>query len=191
MSYELCNRISINKKDGTIKLTTACNNVYPKIYESWDFLPCIDDDCKEFSSLLDKKLYKLFVDMFEGNIVINTINKSTVDFEYALKKVMEYLKDRNVGKFDLWDVEKSRRKEFYKTLYRVFMQALEEHFEGDYGLVNSNGYSITKTGKYNYHTGDYPKVYYYLYNTSNMAKMSYKQAYIVASGFENLKIIKL
>ena len=51
MSYELCNRVSVNRKKNVIKLSTTSNNVNPKRFTTWEF-------GKDLS--FDEKMYELF-----------------------------------------------------------------------------------------------------------------------------------
>lgn len=65
----------------------------------------------------------------------------------------------------LWDV--------YADSFKVFLNALNENFEGDYKVIAYGCYNISKLGKYD---RGYSRFYYGGYNP---LKMSYKKAYIL------------
>ena len=102
MSYELCKNISLNEKKNEIKVTIASNNVYPKTYTTCELCK---SEYKRFKNYtFQDKLIGLFSDLMDGNIQISTINDNTSNFEYALCKVYEYLKENNINSYtDLYE----------------------------------------------------------------------------------------
>ena len=93
MSYECCKRITLDKKKNKIKVCVASNNVIPKTYTTCEIF-----NNRDYS--FEDKLLFLFVELQSGNIQISTINDNTKDFEYAMWKVREYLKENNIDSYD-------------------------------------------------------------------------------------------
>lgn len=180
MSYELCNRVSVNRKKNVIKLSTTSNNVSPKRFTTWEF-------GKDLS--FDEKMYELFCGIIEGNLCFTSVNDSTVDFVYAEKKVKEYLAEQGLNFYRLWDLQGQERESKYKEVYNVFIRAFNEVFSGEYS-IKVNGIKVGKLGKYNSNYGCYGKAYYSCSDRDSI-KTSYKRAYIIADGFKNAEIIKL
>lgn len=184
MSYEKCRYISLDKKHNRIKVDIASNNVRPLYWDKCEIYT------KEEYSFEDKMLL-LFVDMQQGNIQISTINKNTLDFEYALWKVREYHRENNIDSYEdlyngcgrLFESNKElTRIEVYRQVYgksfEVFMKALNEKFYGDYKVgVYSNSY-VSKLGKYD-------RGYIRFYYGGSPLKMNYKQAYILLKDMQN------
>lgn len=182
MSYELCNRISVNEKKNVIKLSTDSNNVFPKTYTSWEFY-------KDSDMNFNEKMFELFKGIIEGNIQFSSINDSTIDYAYADNKVREYLHEKGLSVMKVWDMENEERNKMYKELFEVFTKALKEEIKGIYGL-EIKGMRVVKLGKYNSRFGNYGRVYHSYY-TDEYLKMNYKKAYIVAKDFSNSQIIRL
>lgn len=180
MSYEKCKYISLDKKRNKVVVNIASNNVRPLYWCKCE----IYNDC-DYS--FEDKMLLLFVDMQQGNIQISTINKNTLDFEYALWKVREYHRENNISSFDdlyegcgrLFESNKElTRIEVYRQVYgksfEVFMKALNEKFEGDYMVRNKDAYYTNFIGK----IGKYDRGYTGFWYGYKPMKFSYKQAYI-------------
>ena len=182
MSYEKCKYISLDKKRNKVVVNIASNNVRPLYWCKCE----IYNDC-DYS--FEDKMLLLFVDMQQGNIQISTINKNTLDFEYALWKVREYHKENNINSFDdlyegcgrLFESNKElTRIEVYRQVYgksfEVFMKALNEKIDGDYKVGVYNYSYVSKLGKYD-------RGYIRFYYGERPLKMNYKQAYILLNSF--------
>ena len=174
----------MDKKRNRIKVDIASNNVRPLYWDKCEIYT------KEEYSFEDKMLL-LFVDMQQGNIQISTINKNTLDFEYALWKVREYHKENNIdGYEDLYEgccrlFENNKeltRVEVYRQVYgksfEVFRNALAEKIDGEYMVAVYNYSYVTKLGKYD-------RGYCRFYYGGSPLKMSYKQAYILYHDMNN------
>lgn len=81
----------------------------------------------------------------------------------------------------LWDV--------YADTFKIFLNALNENFEGDYNVIAYGCYPINKLGRYD---RGYSRFYYGGYTP---LKMSYKKAYILVhymnDDYKKLKIEKV
>ena len=107
MSYELCKRINLDRKNNKIKITCASNNIRPISYSTYE----IFEDIKDF----DEKLLNLFMSLQSGDIQISTINDNTENFEYAMWKVREYLRENNIDSYE--DLYIKRKNEYINRLY--------------------------------------------------------------------------
>jgi hypothetical protein len=234
MSYDLCKRITLDKKHNKIKVCVASNNIRPITYRTYEY-------CKEDTNYtFNDKLICLYRSMQSGDLQISTINKNTEDFEYAMCKVREYHRANNIDSFkdlyekksevyfnkiydyskikrsqnetqwiresdDLesynhWKVSQDKRTveemedkasleaiwEVYGDSFKVWKQALEEKFEGNYNVIFSNMYNVCKLGKYN---RGYSK---FSYGGYNPLSLSYKNAYILKYDMSerDLKIVQ-
>lgn len=111
MSYDLCKRISLDKKNNKISICVASSNLIPKHYDTYE----IYGGYKTYN--FEDKLLSLYIDMQSGNIQISSINDSTIDFEYALWKTREYMKEKGIDSYeDLYikrgDLSRNRLYEF-------------------------------------------------------------------------------
>ena len=75
MSYDLCKRISLDKKNNKISICVASSNLIPKHYDTYE----IYGGYKTYN--FEDKLLSLYIDMQSGNIQISSINDSTIDVE--------------------------------------------------------------------------------------------------------------
>lgn len=107
MSYELCKKINLDRKNNKIKVTCASNNIRPISYSTYE----IFEDIKDF----DEKLLNLFMSLQSGCVQISTINDNTEDFEYAMWKVREYLRENNIDSYE--DLYIKRKDEYVNRLY--------------------------------------------------------------------------
>ena len=107
MSYELCKRINLDRKNNKIKVTCASNNIRPISYSTYEIFEDIED--------FDEKLLNLFMSLQSGDIQISTINDNTEDFEYAMWKVREYLRKNNINSYE--DLYIKRKDEYINRLY--------------------------------------------------------------------------
>lgn len=143
MSYEIVKSIS-RKKDNRIFVTSACNNLWPRTYSKWEYMP--NEKCTE-KEIHNKMLY-LFHDLIGGNLQLS----GSVDskWRYAENKFFEYCKKNNLSYHDLWNVpykDDNYNIELLKPYYDVFESYLaEKNKEGDYYLKSNLGY-ITKVNK--------------------------------------------
>lgn len=111
MSYELCKRITLNKKKNEIKVCIASNNLRPIEYHTCGL--CEGESYKNYT--FEDKLICLYEAMQTGCIQISTINDNTENFEYAMCKVREYFRQNNINSYeDLYEKrgEVSERKRF-------------------------------------------------------------------------------
>ena len=184
MSYYKCKYISLDKKHNKVNVTIASNNVFPLYWEKCEIYT------KEEYSYEDK-LLSLFVDMEQGNLHISTINNNTVNFQYALDKVIEYHRENNIDSYEdlykecgrLFESDKDlTRIEVYRQVYgnsfEVFRNALAEKIDGEYMVAVYNYSYVTKLGKYD-------RGYCRFYYGRSPLKMSYKQAYILYHDMNN------
>ena len=187
MSYEKCKYISLDKKHNKIMVNIASNNIRPLYWCKCEL--CADSDFENYT--FDDKMLIIFVDMQQGNIQISTINKNTLDFVYAMRKVREYHRENNIDSYeDLYEecsriFEKNKelkRIEVYRQVYgrsfEMFMKALKEKIDGDYKVCVYSNYYVSKLGKYD-------RGYMRFYYGGNPLKMNYKQAYILLKDMQN------
>ena len=132
MSYEIVKNISYNKKNNKIFITSASNNLYPRVYSKWEFMP--DDPNKE--------LY-LFHGIIGGSYQLSkSVNEN---WRYAENKFDDYCRVNNINSFDIWHLpyQNEGNIEVLKPYYEIFKGYLEEKKTGKYYL-NSNIGIITK-----------------------------------------------
>lgn len=143
MSYEIVKNISHRKKDNRIFITSASNNIYPKSYSRWEFMP--DKNCDE-EKKSNKELY-LFHGIIGGSYQLSgSVNEN---WRYAENKFYEYCRDNNINTSDLWELpykDGERNIELLKPYYEIFKGFLDEKKEGKYCITSSLGY-ITKVNK--------------------------------------------
>ncbi len=150
MSYEIVKSISHRKKDNKIFITSACNNVWPRSFSRWEFLP---DGKYDEEKIKNRELY-LFHDIIGGSLQLSgSVNEK---WRYAENKFYEYCKDNNISTSDLWDLpyQEGNNIEILKPYYEVFKGYLEEKKEGKYYLNSSLGY-ILKVNKNNFEYSPY------------------------------------
>ena len=125
MSYELCKRINLDRKNNKIKVTCASNNLRPLIYSTYE----VFEDVKDF----DEKLINLFVCMENGGIQISTINDNTEDFAYAMWKVREYFRENNIDRYEeLYIKSKNEYTDRLYNLVGIKRSNLEDKTDRDY-----------------------------------------------------------
>ncbi len=138
MSYEIVKNISHRKKDNKIFITSASNNVWPKTYSKWEFMPNKEND-------KNKELY-LFHGIIGGSYRLSgSVNEN---WKYAENKFYEYCRKNNISTSDIWDIpyKNEGNIELLKPYYEIFKGYLIEKKEGKYYL-NSNLGIITKVNK--------------------------------------------
>lgn len=162
MSYELVKSIS-RRKDGRVFITSASNNVWPKDYNRWEYMPAGKYD--------DEKVKNKMLYLFHGIIGQTYQFNETVNdnWKYALNKFYEYCRENNIsGLWELpykdggYDITK------LKPYYDKFNEFYEEKIDGKYYLNSING-PITKIYKECFYTnragmkgvllGHYKKIY--------------------------------
>src|SRR5699024_362577 len=112
----------------------------------------------------EDKLLNLMLSMIDGNIQISQLNKHTIPFEYALLKLRNYYREKNIDeygeKFDKrYELYKQRRFEqdniklineiknqvlsnLYKTEFELFKNSIKEEIKGQYYLKDKFGRTI-------------------------------------------------
>ena len=195
MSYDLCKRITLDKKNNKIKVCVASNNITPKTYETCEY-------CKNYEGYsFEDKLLCLYEDMQSGNIQISTINDNTENFEYAMWKVREYLRENNIDSYeDLYirkgilyrekifnfagikrstlEKESSREYEDWKTYKewkdkqdKNFVKKMEDKFEKEIRYkVYGNCFEIFKKALYEKIEGSYKVLYANVYPIVKVGK---------------------
>ena len=145
MSYEIVKNISHDKKNNKIFITSASNNLWPRTYSRWEFMPD-----KEGNKNKNKELY-LFHGIIGGSYQLSgSVNEN---WKYAENKFYEYCKNNNIDIYDLLDLPYKNKNEFnievLKPYYEIFKKYLEEKKEGKYYL-DSNVGIIIKINKNNF-----------------------------------------
>lgn len=138
MSYEIAKSISI--KSNGITINSACNNVYPHTYEKWGY--CKHDD-------LQTAKFKLMLDVLDGNIQFNQLNKSTLPYAHANMRVRQWMEDKALSKYnDFYEkrhgLSLSEQMDLYKEPYKVWCDALAE--SDSECVVRCNKYHINGGG---------------------------------------------
>ena len=142
MSYEIVKSISRRKKDNKIFITSACNNLCPRYYSRWEFMP---DKSFNEEKVKNKELY-LFHGIIGGSYQLsNSVNEN---WKYAENKFYEYCKDNNISSSDIWDLpyKNDGNIELLKPYYDIFKGFLEEEKKGKYYLDSNIGI-ITKVNQ--------------------------------------------
>lgn len=139
MSYEIVKSISHRKKDNKIFITSASNNVWPKNYSRWEFMP---DELYHVKDVANKELH-LFHGIIGGSYQLSgSVNEN---WRYAENKFYEYCRNNNISTFDIWELPYKNDEdiELLKPYYEIFKGFLEEKKEGKYYLDSDLGI-ITK-----------------------------------------------
>lgn len=142
MSYEIVKSISRRKKDNKIFITSASNNVWPKTYSRWEFMPDKHYDAKDVAN---KELH-LFRGIIGGSYQLSgSVNEN---WRYAENKFYEYCRNNNISTSYIWELPYNNdgNIELIKPYYEIFKGFLEEKKEGKYYLSSSLG-CITKVNK--------------------------------------------
>lgn len=140
MSYEIVKSIS-RKKDNRIFITSACNNVWPRTFSKWEYMP---NDKYNEDEVKNKMLY-LFHDIIGGSLQLS----GSVDnkWRYAENKFNEYCKKNDLNSSYLWDIpykDGGYNIELLKPYCDIFEGFLSENNkEGKFYLKSNLGY-ITK-----------------------------------------------
>jgi hypothetical protein len=178
MSYEICKSIKIDEKNNVLKITHSSNNVYPKDWYTSDLW-------KE-KTFFDKM--KTLLDcLLQGDIVISSINDSTINVFYAYLIISQ---KQVISKWSDNGVSEDYKKQL-EELTPLFISLIKVYNKDMY--VFKNGYCyISGLSNYDYRYGGYK---YIKYSNENYAlKMSYKKAYIVEHliakkcGYEKIQV---
>lgn len=142
MSYEIVKSISHRKKDNKIFITSASNNVWPRSYYKWEFLP---NEINIEGKIKNKELY-LFRDIIGGSLQLSG----------SVNEKWKYCNENGIDTYDLWDLpyKEGNTIEVLKPYYEVFKEFLDEKKEGKYYLNSSLGY-ILKVNKNNFEYSPY------------------------------------
>ena len=164
MSYEIVKNISLRKKDNKIFITSASNNVYPKYYSKWEFMPDRANNQNE-----NKELH-LFRGIIGGSYQLSgSVNEN---WKYADNKFREYCENNNISTTEIWELAYNDDGDIklLKPYYEIFKSYLEEKIEGKYYLNSSLGI-ITRVNTrsfdytpYNIPTKEYCNSYKKTYN---------------------------
>lgn len=179
MSYEIVKSISHRKKDNKIFITSASNNVWPRDYERWEFMP---DKSYNDEKSKNKELY-LFHGIIGGSYQLS--GSVGENWRYAENKFYEYCRENNIDTSDIWHLpyKNDGNIELLKPYYEIFKEFLEEKKEGKYYLSSSLG-CITKVNKnsFNYtpyfgaderYCKSYKKIYNDYCNISEQSRKNY------------------
>ena len=120
MSYELCK--SITKKENKIILNVASSNVFPKHYNKWEY---------NITNDLKKNEFYLFTDIISGNI---HLNNSIYNYNYAMIKVREYMKENNIDSYN--DLYEKKNDYYNKKIKELIGIDLTSDYYKDKELVN-------------------------------------------------------
>ena len=145
MSYEIVKRISHRKKDNKIFITSASNNISPKYYSTWEFMP---DKTNDYEKTKNKELY-LFHGIIGGSYQLSSsVNENWL---YAENKFYEYCRNNNISISEIWNLpyQNDGNIELLKPYYEIFKVFLEEKKEGKYYLTSNKGI-IIKVNKNNF-----------------------------------------
>ncbi len=138
MSYEIVKNISHRKKDDKIFITSASNNVWPRTYSKWEFMPNKEND-------KNKELY-LFHGIIGGSYQLSgSVNEN---WRYAENKFHEYCRKNNISTSDIWEIpyKNDGNIELLKPYYEIFKGYLEEKKNGKFYLDSNIGI-ITKVNQ--------------------------------------------
>lgn len=165
MGYEIVKSISHRKKDNKIFITSASNNVWPKTYSRWEFMP---DKSYSKEDTRNRELH-LFRGIIGGSYQLSgSVNEN---WKYAENKFYEYCKNNNISTSYIWELPYNNdgNIELIKPYYEIFKRFLEEKKEGKYYLSSSLG-CIIKVNKNSFNYTPY-------FGADERYCKSYKQIY--------------
>lgn len=142
MSYEIVKSITHRKKDNKIFITSASNNIWPRTYSKWEYMP---DSSYSKEETINKELH-FFRGIIGGSYKLsNSVNEN---WRYAENKFYEYCKEKDISTFDIWELpyKNDGNIESLKPYYDIFRKFLEEKIEGKYYLSSNLG-CITKVNR--------------------------------------------
>ena len=145
MSYEIVKSITHRKKDNKIFITSASNNIWPRTYSKWQYMP---DSSYSKEETINKELH-FFRGIIGGSYKLsNSVNEN---WRYAENKFYEYCKEKDISTFDIWELpyKNDGNIESLKPYYDIFRKFLEEKIEGKYYLSSNLG-CITKVNRKSY-----------------------------------------
>lgn len=179
MSYNLVNKIKIDEKNNVLKVTTSSNNVFPKDWR--------EVELGEEKTFFDKM--KILLDcLLQGDVVISSINDSTINVFYAYLVISQ---KQVVSKWGDNGVSEDYKKQL-EELTPVFISLIKTPNNDKY--IFKNGYCyISGLSNYDYRYGGYRYIKYS--NEHYAMKMSYKKAYIVDNliakkcGYEKVQVV--
>jgi len=165
MSYEIVKSISHRKKDNKIFITSASNNVWPRTYSRWEFMP---DKAYSEEDTRNRELH-----LFRGIIGVSYQLSGSVsdNWKYAENKFYEYCRENDISTSEIWELpyKNDGNIELLKPYYEIFKGFLEEKKEGKYYLSSSLG-CITKVNKNSFNYTPY-------FGADERYCKSYKQIY--------------
>ena len=150
MSYEIVKIISHRKKDNKIFITSASNNVWPRSYYKWEFMP---DKSYSEEETKNRELH-FFRGIIGGSYQLSgSVNEN---WRYAENKFYEYCRENDISTSEIWELpyKNDGNIELLKPYYEIFKGFLEEKKEGKYYLSSSLGY-ILKVNKNNFEYSPY------------------------------------
>ena len=98
MSYEIVKSISHRKKDNKIFITSASNNVWPRTYSRWEFMP---NKAYDENDTRNRELH-LFRGIIGGSYQLS--GSVSDNWRYAENKFYEYCRENNISTSDLWEL---------------------------------------------------------------------------------------
>lgn len=160
VSYEVVKGIRVDKKNNKIFLRSSSNNVYPKYYDSWEFMKNEPD--------LEKKKRELFYNIINGSINLRICDNK--NWKYGTYRFFDYCNENNISISYIWELPRDGGSmDSIEEYYKVFEKFVNEKHEGLYYLdsnigkiinVNNRGFNYTnydlKLNKYSY---DYKTAY--------------------------------
>ena len=165
MSYEIVKSISHRKKDNKIFITSASNNVWPRTYSRWEFMP---DKAYSETDTRNRELH-LFRGIIGGSYQLS--GSVSDNWKYAENKFYEYCRENDISTSEIWELpyKNDGNIELLKPYYEIFKGFLEEKKEGKYYLLSSLG-CITKVNKNSFNYTPY-------FGADERYCKSYKQVY--------------
>lgn len=131
MSYDCCNRITLDEKNNRIKVCVASSNVFPKTYSTWEMCNSGNEEYKDYT--WEDKLISLYESLQTGSLQITSINNSTEKIEYALYKTRDWLKENSIDSFEDLFEEKGR---VYRKKLLDFANLKESKIEEDWKIFD-------------------------------------------------------
>lgn len=162
MSYEIIKGIKVDNKRNKLFLRSSSNNVYPKDYPRWEYMPNEKD--------LEAKKRSLFYNIISGLASLRICDNK--NWRYASCRFFDYCNENGIDLDDIYNlyrnngIDSSEANKYYK----IFENFVNEKYKGLYYLSSDVG-KITKIS----HRG-------FLYTLSKEPNesdcMDYKTAYI-------------
>lgn len=153
MSFEIVKSIKHSKKDNKYFVTSASNNVHPRYYSKWEYMP--DSRCSDKEK--ENKDLHFFYSLISGTLQLTS--SCNINWNYALDSFRNYCYENNTCFSDLYDNARTGEGldyNYLKPYYEVFKSYYDEINEKGYYLDSNLGY-ITKINKrsFNYTNDEY------------------------------------